>query len=94
MPFTVTGHLAGAAATVTWTNGRLTGDPWAVRAVLERARSLEGTDIGPIEGPYTNRLHMRTPIGAITVIAETFDAVDDVTGDVPERSALPIGAIG
>ncbi len=89
MRYTVTGTIEGRTFTVTYEDGRITGDEPAVRLIEATARSLEGEPVGPVGGPYTDRDHLRDPLSALFVMREAFDEVVSATGDVPEAPDAP-----
>jgi hypothetical protein len=85
----------GQVRCVTWDNGTLGGDLDMVQLVREESLALNGIQIGPHEGPYTVRNHLREPISASLVIRGLLEP-DSVrhTGDVPERPQIPPNSAG
>ena len=91
MSFEVTGIFEGTVATVVWDAGEIVfgpeSEPEDVAASLGvelHAARLEGRDVGPIGGPYTQTNHLRDPLSALFVIRDAFDDVGIAEGDVPE----------
>lgn len=80
---------------VTWNRGELSGDRAIISVAQERARALEGHQVGPHEGPYTGTNHLQSPISAGIIIAGLFvPSTVQITGDVPQRPPIPKNAIG
>lgn len=99
--FTVHSTYGERRIQVSWNNGALSGDADAVAFAQELARDLEGQTVGPWEGPYTEHNHLQEPLSALIIISDAVamlsgdgDSDTTVTGDVPERPAIPAGAIG
>ena len=86
----------GRHQSVEWREGgRLFGDAAFVAEIAAEAALLSGRDIGPEEGPYTRYKHLSSPISAGIVIASLMvGGTVTVSGDVPERPAIPEGAKG
>lgn len=95
--FTVTGRLPGSRTTraVTWDEGELRGDPILVELLRLEAETSDGYPIGPNEGPYTMRDHLRSDSSTLALL-HTILAPGTVSfaGKRPERPEIPDGAIG
>lgn len=88
---------AMAFATVRWSDGTVTGDPALVADVEAYALLMEGQDVGPEEGPWTQTAHLADPLSALWCIlacVETLEEVLELGGAIPQRPAIPAGAIG
>jgi len=83
----------GDKVTVTWEDGKLTGDYVTVRRAESLAKMLEGERVGPVCGPYTESDHLSDPISTLVILREIID-ITDITGNVPQRPPIPDGAIG
>jgi len=95
MKFTVKGELYGSPASLTWHDGKLTGDSLAIARLLIEAEISDGEDIGPVEGPYVHKNHLADPVATYFLLCRVFTKIDAVTGDaIPERPPIPPGAIG
>lgn len=87
--------FAGLRGDLGWDNGELVGYPPFVEELTLRAERLNGTAVGPVEGPCTVRDHLRSGISAAILIADFFERDGfQVWGDVPEREPLDADAIG
>jgi hypothetical protein len=98
--FTIRGFLREPNAPrdpvrITWDSGVLIGDTATVRLAQSHAAGLEGLPVGPPDGPTTETQHLMSPVSAVIILADLFLA-ESITleGDVPERAALPAGAVG
>lgn len=78
---------------VSWDRGRLDGDPDLVARVEAAAQDLEGSKVGPHEGPYTFDNHLASDLSALIIMAQVLPGAT-FTGEVPERPAIPEGAVG
>jgi hypothetical protein len=68
----------------------VSGDPVMVAAARDRAAALDGTHVGPVEGPVTNRDHLASAISAVMILAALFvPGTVEVTGDLPSRIPPP-----
>lgn len=99
MTFTVRGVLIAkrhlGMVGVTWTDRKLTGNPEAADVVRQEALFMVGERIGPEGGPYTRNNHLAEPTSASIIMASVFlPWTLEISGDVPERPALPPGAVG
>lgn len=95
--FSASGRIAGTndTATIQWTDGIVRGDRYACDLLRKFARDLDGTFVGPVEGPYTDRDHIRSGLSTVMLIRELFDEETlQWAGDVPAREPLPEGVIG
>ena len=97
MDFTMTGVIPDAAEIdptrrrLTWTDGALSGDPYAVARLRALASLLNGTRIGPPEGPNTMRDHLSSVYSALILVAEVFArgySISSVSG-IPDRGSAP-----
>lgn len=95
--FTLTGipkHRRKIAASITWDNGRLTGDSLLVEEAQDNARLYEGREIGFPDGPKSVTDHLKNPHGAAFLLGELFrPGTIHVFGEIPEWPELPEGAI-
>ena len=89
--FTVTGNVRGKQYSVTYDDGRLTGDHIALDIVRITALTTRGP-VGPV-GQYTEFDYLAAPLPALFLIMGVFTKVDNVTGDVPEADEVPEDAI-
>jgi hypothetical protein len=95
--FTITGipYYSTSVLAVTWRDGVLSGDAALVSLIEGRARALEGTSVGPEEGPYTLHEHLRDPLSALMLMRACFPFDQQiVTGNYPTRPPLEPGDIG
>jgi hypothetical protein len=94
--FSIQGRIANSNRTyvLTWDAGNLDGDMIPVRAVQALAQGAEGSPVGPVEGPYTRRNHLSSPLSTLILCARVFDPGFRTGGDVPIRPPIPEGATG
>lgn len=88
----------GEFISVTWTDGKLSGDPGAVAAIEWMAAGYDGMAIRPPGGvgPTTRHRHLRSPYTARWLMLQAFaaDPPPEVTaGAVPPLTAAPRSAI-
>lgn len=89
--FTVRGTRNGSVVHVTWSDGRLTGDPPTVDLILteaENVASIHHDDHGANAYPELRALPaepLAAPCPAYLLIAHVLDNIRDTTGDVPTR---------
>lgn len=93
MAFVARGLLGTEEVLVAWDKGVITGDQPAVEAVQAQAQALEGSQVGPHEGPYTYENHLASDLSAFIIMNQVVLAAT-FTGDLPERPAIPEGAVG
>jgi hypothetical protein len=79
---------------VLWDEGKLSGSPIALAAVLFEFRNAEGSAVGPIEGPYHTGDHKADPNASAIVISRAFEKGYTFTGNLPQRSRVSPGGIG
>jgi hypothetical protein len=80
---------------ITWNDGKMEGDEPLVEAVRQEALLLVGERIGPHEGPYTRNRHLAEPTSACIIMVSLFiPNTVRFSGDVPQRPAVPDGAVG
>jgi hypothetical protein len=101
MKFTVSGlsrpriGIGSRQGEITWNDGKMEGDDFLVQSCRQEALLLVGERIGPHEGPYTRNRHLAEPTSACIIMVSLFvPNTVTFTGDIPERPALPEGAIG
>jgi hypothetical protein len=95
--FSASGKIVGTGdlATIQWTDGIVRGDRFACDLLRGVARDRDGQFVGPVEGPYTLRDHLKSGLSAVMLIRELFDEETlQWAGDVPAREPLPEGVIG
>lgn len=94
--FSVVGTIRGSDKLrgVEWDNGTLTGDRLACFVLTQESEARRGVPVGPDEGPYTFRDHLRDPLSALMLMRELFSDDAQFSGDVPVRPDIPEGAIG
>jgi hypothetical protein len=97
MMYNVTGKIRGYTLRVTYSKlpllkPKLTGDAVAVKFIEHKAKTLQGTLIGPV-GTYFDRNYLNDPLAALFLMLEVFDEILETSGDVPEAPAVPDGAI-
>ncbi len=89
--FTVRGTRNGSLVHVTWTDGRLTGDPPTVDLLLTEAElvaSIHHDDHAARTYPELRNLPtepLAEPGAAYQLIAHILDNIRDTTGEVPTR---------
>lgn len=76
---------------ITWDNGALSGDGFAVDLVRLKARSMEGYLVGPPTGPWTDTEHLKDPLSTIFVVGELFEIIS--VDNPPKLPKVPEGAI-
>src|SRR5687768_8619910 len=85
--FTLTGvpkHRRRVAASITWDNGRLSGDTLLVQEAKDNAKFYEGKTIGFPGGPKSTTNHLNDPYGAPWLLAELFHRETiQVSGEIP-----------
>lgn len=90
--FTVRGTRNGSLVHVTWTDGRLTGDPPTVDLLLNEAEivaSLHHDDHAARAYPELRALPVEPlsdPGAAYRLIAHILDSIRDTTGHVPDTT--------
>lgn len=70
-------------------DGTLGGDREVAGMLRAFAASVEGNAVGPIEGPYTYRDHLKSGLSAVMLIDGLFERVDEWIGEVPRRFSPP-----
>jgi hypothetical protein len=97
MRYTITGILSGypnrsGNRTLTWEDGKLSGDPLAILLVEGEAGKMEGRTVGPPEGPYTDGDHIKDPLSTLMLLTPLFVPGYTVVGDLPIRGDVdPLG---
>lgn len=91
--FTVAVRYLDKERKIKWDKGVLSGDPALVLFVKMEANSLEGIPVGPGEGPFTMRDHLKDPLSTLMIIVRGFGPIIDSTGDLPRRADVPEGVI-
>lgn len=95
--FTLTGipkHRRKVAASITWDNGRLSGDALLVQEAKDLARMYEGREIGFPDGPKSSSNHLTDPYGAPWILGELFrEGTIHVTGEIPDWPEIPDNAV-
>ncbi|NOU90225.1 hypothetical protein GC102_31445 [Paenibacillus sp. LMG 31460] len=83
--FTVHGTLQDCSISVSWTkDGGLTGDVEAIEAVKRIASLYAGQTIEVTPtGPFITGDHLAHRHGALYLINETLDEIEEITGDNP-----------
>lgn len=87
--FEVRGRFVNRDVTISWDNGELGGDEFAVRWAKNIAEIREGRSVGPVCGPYTQTKHLDNALSAYFILTQSLDEVYDVTGDVPTVPVTP-----
>lgn len=89
MTFTMTGRLIPPTKmrTVSWDDGELTGDTFAVMALEDAAFLHEGRRIGPPECPVTWTNHLASGLLTVFLAGTVFFFGIATTGDVPTSGA-------
>jgi hypothetical protein len=91
--FTVKGRIRGKPYSITWDDGKLTGDGLAVDMTKIQAAAKEGRPVGPV-GQYTETDHLKDPVSALYLItSDVFTSVIAITGEIPEADGAPEGAV-
>jgi hypothetical protein len=91
--FTVKGRIRGKPYSITWDDGKLTGDIRAVDRAEMVALGNEGRPVGPV-GQYTETDHLKDPVSALYLItSDVFTSVIAITGEIPEADGAPEGAV-
>jgi hypothetical protein len=81
--FTIKGTIRGDVYAVTWQDGRLSGDPFAVDLLQARAYALDDLPVGPMGGPYTGRDHLAIALSSVFIIRGVFDEILEYSDDEP-----------
>lgn len=89
-PGGVVGDALLAGASVTWRDGRLTGDGGLIAAVEGVVQS--GVPVS-LPGLFYGRPDLAEHGAALATVLAAFDSPASVTGDAPEWDPLPPGAI-
>lgn len=83
--FTMTDWDGKRVSSVTWDDGKLSGDPYLVLSLEVLAEHLEGRRVGPPEGPHTVTNHLRSGLTVVILAEQVFPYRFTATGDVPTR---------
>ena len=89
--FTVTFYFNGTEREITWHKGELFGYLAAVTVLEAVAEGLSGHPVGPAEGPYTIKDHLRNPLSALALMIREFGPLTSIKGDIPRRVDMPRG---
>ncbi len=81
MEFTLGGKLNGKASSITWKDGDLSGDEYAVALLTGIAKGAEGEPVGPAAGPYTLTDHLKSPLSTYMLVNQDLFPVDSHDGD-------------
>lgn len=88
--FTVQGKLHDRGISVSWTIDGLTGDVEAIEAIKRIALLYAGQTIEVTPtGPFITGDHLAHRHGAFYLINETFDEIEEITGDNPANDWVP-----
>jgi len=93
MKWTVKGKYKGKQVEMVWDNGKLSGSLKLINALRRRAALLEGTLVGPVGGPFTQRHHLQDPLSAIYLVWDLFDEDPKASGEIPYPPKVPKDAI-
>lgn len=94
MKFTVVGNIhKRRSVSITWEDGKLSGDEGAIRMLRQLAKEKEGELVGPV-GIYTETKHLEEGLSTLFLLKDVYDAIAKIEGDIPEAPPLPDGAIG
>jgi len=85
--FTAIGVFGGRSVSVTWSDGKLIGDTYAVVKIRNLASDSHGKEVGPGHGPTTLRDHLKSPMSALMLIDEVLDEIIEVEGDKPRMQS-------
>lgn len=83
----------GRDVSVTWADGKLTGDASAVVIITSLAEQLEGQPVGLPTGPVTTTDHLSSALSTLDLMQRVLGYDLTATGDVPQLDAVPRGAI-
>lgn len=89
--FTLAGLLEGRAASITWDQGALGGDPEAVWRLVARATELEGQVVWIGDAHETETDHLSHPLSAISLARELLGWDAALTGVFPRIPPPPTG---
>ncbi len=70
--------------TLTWEDGRLSGDAYARFCLMVAAVNAEGELLGPPEGPHTRTGHLSSPVSTMILAHSLFSDGYEVVGDYPD----------
>lgn len=90
--FSISGQRNGRLVSVTWTDGKLSGDHDTVVWLEQLAQILDGTMQGQLGGPYTTHDHLSSPYTARSLMRSVFTGKTTFAGKLPAID-LPEGAI-
>jgi hypothetical protein len=77
------GHPKGQEITLTWKDGKLSGDPEAVTFVEALASGYEGMKMGQIRYGFTTHNHLSNPHIAHELMMRAFRGHPILTGNLP-----------
>src|SRR5687768_9368255 len=85
--FTLTGvprHRRKVAASITWDNGRLSGDTLLVAEARDTARLMEGRTISFPGGPKNHTEHLKDANSSAWILSQLFrPETVQVSGEIP-----------
>jgi hypothetical protein len=87
--FTYTGEIDGRLLSVSWKNGRLTGDTEAVEQLEEMAADLGGELVGAPGWSETDSDHLSSPVSALLLMDHLFKGQGKISGTYPEHPDYP-----
>jgi hypothetical protein len=91
--FTLQGHRGSAGLiTLTWTDGKLSGDPDAVHMVQILAAGYEGKPVGNSLYGFTTHNHLSSPYTAYQLMVPMFSDHPRMLGNFPKIPSPPEGA--
>lgn len=91
--FTLQGHRAGKLVEITWTDGKLSGDPDAINMVEIIAKGAEGRLVSSLTDSTTHD-HLSNPSSAGSLMRMVFsDRPECIASDLEPLPPLPEGAI-
>lgn len=81
-------------ASITWDNGRVSGDSFLVAEAIDLAKVYEGKEIGFPSGPKSITQHLKDPYGAPWILSQLFRPESvQVSGEIPAWPEIPANAV-
>ena len=91
--FTLRGHRGDTVVEITWTDGKLSGDPHAVHMVNLIADQAEGKPVNSLTDSTTHD-HLSNPSSAYMLMCMVFSGVpQEIDSDIEPLPPLPEGAV-
>lgn len=90
--FSISGERNGRHITITWEDGKLSGDPATVWWIQQLAEMEEGQTVRMLVGPATTHDHLASPWSARALIQSVFPGKTTFAGAMPAID-VPLGEI-